>query len=101
MRGWSRRTTRADEWYGFHANPRPSVHVLASLEESSYDTSGGDMGPGNADHPIAWCRRYRGGRSVYTGMGHPAKVWRDKLFLRHIFGSIQMAAGRARFACKP
>jgi type 1 glutamine amidotransferase len=90
---------RIDEWYGFRENPRPNVHVLASLDESSYDPFRGDMGPGAADHPIAWCQKFEGGRSVYTGMGHPAAAWSDSKFLRHILGAIEMAAGHARFRC--
>ena len=63
----------------------------------SYDPFQGDMGPGAADHPIAWCQVYEGGRSVYTGMGHPAAAWSDSRFLRHVLGGIRMAAGEDRF----
>jgi len=98
-RGWGPSVTRSDEWYGFLTNPRPSVHVLASLDESSYDPWAGDMGPGAADHPIMWCHRYQGGRSVYNGMGHPVGVWSDPPFLQSVLGGIQMAAGRGSFDC--
>jgi cytochrome c len=97
--GWGPSVTRSDEWYGFLTNPRPSVHVLASLDESSYDPGAGDMGPGAADHPIFWCQRYQGGRSVYNAMGHQAAVWSDPMFLQSVVGSIHMAAGRATFDC--
>ena len=99
MRGWGRTTVRSDEWYGFMQSPRRRVHVLASLDENSYSPAAGDMGPGAADHPIAWCQRFQGGRSVYTGMGHPAAAWRDRKFLQHILGAIRLAAGVARFKC--
>ena len=99
MRGWGQSEVRVDEWYGFRENPRAEVHVLASLDESSYEPFQGDMGPGAADHPIAWCQEFEGGRSVYTGMGHPAAAWSDHTFLRHILGGIEMAAGQARFDC--
>jgi cytochrome c len=98
-RGWGSSVTRTDEWYGFLTNPRPSVHVLASLDESSYEPGNGDMGPGAADHPIVWCQRYQGGRSVYNAMGHPAAAWSDPQFLESVLGSIDMAAGRAAFDC--
>ncbi len=101
MRGWGHTEVRVDEWYGFRENPRQNVHVLASLDENSYDTFQGDMGPGAADHPIAWCQAYEGGRSVYTGMGHPAAAWGDSRFLRHVLGGIRMAAGEDRFECAP
>jgi len=79
---------RTDEWYDFRANPRPRVHVLATLDETTY--SGGTMG---ADHPIAWCRRYRGGRSIYTAMGHTAESYAEPGFRRHLLGALRWAAG--------
>ena len=45
------RWTRSDEWYNFQSNPRGKVHVLATLDETTY--TGGGMG---TDHPIAWCQ---------------------------------------------
>ena len=99
MHGFGRTEVRTDEWYGFRTNPRENVHVLASLDESSYDANLGDMGPGAADHPIAWCQNYQGGRSVYTGLGHWTAAWSDPLQLRHMLGGIQMAAGVVPFHC--
>jgi len=89
---------RVDEWYAFRSNPRPRVHVLASLDERSYDPQDAAMG---RDHPIAWCHRYDGGRSVYTAMGHTSDSYRDPRFIAHLLGAIEMAAGHARFACAP
>jgi type 1 glutamine amidotransferase len=88
--------TRADEWYEFDRNPRGSVHVLATVDESTYE--GGTMG---ADHPVAWCHRYDGGRSVYTAMGHTRESFAERRYLAHLLGAIEMAAGRARFNCAP
>jgi type 1 glutamine amidotransferase len=85
---------RTDEWYEFSTNPRGRVHVLATVDESSY--AGGAMG---ADHPIAWCHRYDGGRSVYTAMGHTKESFAEPRFTGHLLGAIEMAAGRARFDC--
>jgi cytochrome c len=82
------RWARTDEWYNFRANPRESVHVLATVDESTY--SGGAMG---ADHPIAWCRFVGGGRSWYTAMGHTRESYSEPLFLAHVLGGIQFAAG--------
>jgi type 1 glutamine amidotransferase len=82
------RWMRTDEWYNFQVDPRPSVHVLATLEESSYD--GGDMG---ADHPIAWWHDYDGGRAWYTAGGHTNESWSEPLFLAHVLGGIEYAIG--------
>jgi len=69
---------------------RPTVHVLATLDETSY--SGGKMG---ADHPIAWCQAIDGGRSWYTAMGHTSESYAEPLFRLHLLGGIESAAGGA------
>jgi type 1 glutamine amidotransferase len=86
--------TRTDEWYDFRANPRPDVHVLATLDEATY--TGGMMG---ADHPIAWCHRYRGGRAFYTALGHTSESYAEPEFRRHLLGGIRWAAGMAPGRC--
>jgi type 1 glutamine amidotransferase len=79
---------RSDEWYDFRANPRSSVHVLASVDEATY--SGGTMG---ADHPIAWCQEVSGVRSFYTAGGHTRESYSEPLFVSHLAGGIRWAAG--------
>ncbi|HSF35420.1 MAG TPA: ThuA domain-containing protein [Nocardioides sp.] len=81
---------RTDEWYNFRTNPRGKVHVLASLDESTYTPGNGAMGN---EHPIAWCQDYDGGRSWYTGMGHTEASFTEAKFLQHVLGGIQTAAG--------
>jgi type 1 glutamine amidotransferase len=88
---------RVDEWYAFRSNPRGRVHVLASLDERSYDPRDAAMG---RDHPIAWCHRYDGGRAVYTAMGHTSASYREPLYAAHLLGAITMAAGHAPFPCR-
>ncbi|WP_433529417.1 ThuA domain-containing protein [Micromonospora sp. CA-263727] len=88
--------TRTDEWYDYRANARPGARVLANLDESSY--SGGAMG---ADHPIAWCKTYAGGRSFYTGGGHTQASYADPAFRTHLLGGIRYAAGRTKADCRP
>lgn len=85
------RWRRFDEWYNYRTNPRSRVHVLASLDENSYDPGANAMG----DHPIAWCHDYRGGRAWYTGMGHTAESYSDPFFLAHLLGGMRSAAGVA------
>jgi type 1 glutamine amidotransferase len=83
--------TRTDEWYGFRTNPRSTVSVLLSLDETSYAPGDGSM---NGDHPIAWSHVYDGGRAFYTGLGHTKESYNDARFLSHITGGIEWAAGR-------
>ena len=99
--GIQRRWQRTDEWYNFRtnpaANPRTQLHVLASLDETTYTPGGGAMGN---EHPIAWCQDYDGGRSWYTGMGHTEASFVDPTFLGHVLGGIQTAAGVVDSDCK-
>ena len=86
--------TRTDEWYDFRTNPRPHVHVLATLDESTY--AGGTMG---ADHPLVWCHRSGGGRAWYSEMGHTPESWTDPAFRRHVLAGLRFAAQGWRGGC--
>ena len=87
--GLPERWVRTDELYNFQTNPRGDVHVLATLDESTY--SGGVDG---FDHPIAWYHDYNGGRAWYTGLGHTDASYSEPLFLKHLLGGIEYAAGQ-------
>lgn len=80
---------RTDEWYNYDGTPRGQAHVLATVDESTY--TGGKVG---ADHPIAWCKRMGKGIMWYTAMGHTEESFKDPLFLKHVLGGIELAAGR-------
>jgi type 1 glutamine amidotransferase len=84
---WKRR----DEWYDYKQSPRANVHVLASLDNSSY--TGSKMG---SDHPITWCHDFEGGRSWYTGMGHTQESWRDPMFLKMIAEGIEWSCEKSK-----
>ncbi len=83
--------TRFDEWYNFTSNPREDVHVLITLDESTYNPGRDAMG---ADHPIAWCHNFEGGRSWYEGAGHVDSSYSDPVFLAHLTGGIEWTAGK-------
>jgi len=82
---------RTDEWYNYQENPRGDVHVLMTLDESTY--TGGNMG---YDHPIAWLHDYGGGRSWYTGGGHTEASYSEPNFVNHILGGILYASGEVQ-----
>ena len=90
----SARWQRRDEWYNYRRNPRGRVHILATLDEGSYD--GGNHG---FDHPIAWCHDYDGGRSWYTGGGHTRESYGEPQFMQHILGGIEYATGVTAADC--
>jgi type 1 glutamine amidotransferase len=81
--------TRTDEWYNFQTNPRDTVHVILTVDETSYE--GGTMPD---DHPIAWSHEYDGGRAFYTAMGHTVESFSEPLYLEHLIGGIEWAGGR-------
>ncbi|MDX2303787.1 MAG: ThuA domain-containing protein [Microscillaceae bacterium] len=78
---------RKDEWYNYK-DINPGIQVLLNLDEKSY--KGGTNGE---NHPIAWCHEYDGGRAWYTGLGHTDESYSEKLFLEHLLGGIEYAAG--------
>jgi len=88
----------SDELYNFKANPRSTVHVLQTLDESSYNFQphpfirnwGTLMG---ADHPITWCQLYERGRVWYTGLGHDAVIFAEHDSMTMIMRGIMWAAG--------
>ncbi|HEX9654034.1 MAG TPA: ThuA domain-containing protein [bacterium] len=81
--------TRTDEWYNFRTHPSDRVQVLLRVDENTY--SGGSMG---AAHPVAWYHEFDDGRAWYTAMGHTKESYSETLFLQHLLGGIQWAAGR-------
>ncbi|MBY8875607.1 ThuA domain-containing protein [Micromonospora sp. PLK6-60] len=100
-RGLPNKWWRTDEWYNFQTSPRGSVRVLARIDESTYQPVGYTGGSMGEDHPMVWCHRYDGGRSVYTALGHTDASYTEPLFLKHLLGGIKMAAGQAKFNCDP
>lgn len=82
--------TITDELYNYRQNPRVRVRVIATVDERGYE--GGTMG---ADHPIAWCHAFDGGRSWYTGLGHDAKVYAMEEFVAQLRRGLRYAAGRS------
>ncbi|MET0717843.1 MAG: ThuA domain-containing protein [Pseudoxanthomonas sp.] len=82
------RWTVTDEIYNYRSNPREAVSVTATVQESDYE--GGTMG---ADHPIAWCHAFDGGRAWYTGLGHDIKLYADPQFEAQLLRGIRYAAG--------
>jgi len=81
------RWVRTDEWYDFRRSPRDAVHVVASLDESSYE--GGVMGD---DHPIVWTVPVGRGAALYTGLGHTSESWAEPAFRKHVAKAIDWAA---------
>lgn len=88
--GLPERWRRTDEWYNYTGHPRGCAHILATMDESTYE--GGNVG---ADHPIAWSRQVGKGRFWFTALGHTPSSFAEPLFRRHLLGGILLAAGAA------
>lgn len=80
-----------DEWYTFDKNPRPNVHVLASVDESTYSPASEiKMG----DHPAVWVNQNKKARNVYFLIGHSKKLYDTEDFTKMFRNAILWAAGR-------
>lgn len=66
-----------DEWYTYDKSPRPNVHVLANVDESTY-TPASDIKMG--DHPVVWVNKSKKARNVYFQIGHSKKLYETKDF---------------------
>jgi type 1 glutamine amidotransferase len=77
-----------DEWYEFGEALTDSMHMLLSVDETTYNAINRMGGL----HPVSWYQEWDGGRSFYTAMGHLEIHYTDARFLDHIYGGIYWAA---------
>jgi type 1 glutamine amidotransferase len=86
-----------DEWYSFNRDPRPDVHVLMSIDESSYNVDDNRWFAGvkqrMGDHPLVWYTQNEKGRVFQTALGHTEEMWADPLYRAHLKGAIEWTAG--------
>jgi len=85
-------TIQKEEWYTYDKSPRSQVHVIANVDESSYDpSSGAKMG----DHPIIWTNERYKARNVYIFMGHSPVLFNNDAYTTIFSNSIFWAAKTA------
>ena len=84
---------RTDEWYNFTKEPT-GVHVLAKLDESTYDEDDGT--PEADDHPIAGARTSTAAGTFYTALGHSGTAWQEPDYRKHILGGDRVGRRRRR-----
>jgi PKD repeat protein len=99
--------TRTDAFYNFSSNVRGLSHVLATVVEEvdplgAFEhqpwggrlegITGGSMG---SDHPVTWCKDFRGGRSFYTSLGNTSASFGETDLRTHLGGAIKWAAGQS------
>ena len=89
-----------DTYYNWTSNVRGLSHVLTTVSDAPFNKTGdgptlnalagGTMG---ADHPVTWCKDYRGGRSYYTNHGASDAAWTNANLVKELVGAIAWASG--------
>ena len=81
-----------EEWYTWDKSPRPNVHVLATVDESTYSPDTHiKMG---GDHPVIWTNEHYKARNIYIFMGHRPEHFQNAAFTTIFKNSIFWAAGK-------
>jgi type 1 glutamine amidotransferase len=80
-----------EEWYTFDKNPRPNVHVLATVDENSYEPPS-DIKMG--DHPVIWSNPKKKAKNVYFLFGHHGGLFESKHFVQLFANTIEWASGQ-------
>jgi len=82
---------KKEEWYTYDTSPRPNVHVIASVDESSYvPDSKIKMG----DHPVIWSNEHYAARNAYIFMGHSPILFESEEYKTIFRNAIFWAAGK-------
>jgi len=80
---------KKDEWYTYDKSPRPNVHVIASVDESSYNPPS-DIKMG--DHPVIWSNEKFAARNLYIFMGHSSDLFDNNTYTTLFKNAIFWAA---------
>ena len=80
-----------EEWYTWNKSPRPNVHVLATVDESSYTPD--SKIKMNGDHPVIWTNEHVKARNVYIFMGHSPILFQNDIYKQIFSNAIFWAAG--------
>ncbi len=81
----------AEEWYTYDRSPRSNVHVIASVDESSYSP---DSTIKMGDHPVVWTNPNVRARNLYIFMGHSPDLFDNRAYRTLVRNAIFWAAGR-------
>lgn len=86
-------TIDREEWYTYDKSPRQTVHVLASVDENSYNPNSLiKMG----DHPVIWSNPEMAARNVYIFMGHSPDLFNSPVYTRLFRNAIFWAIGNKK-----
>lgn len=80
-----------EEFYTYDQSPRDNVHVIASVNEASYQ-------PGSAirmgDHPVIWTNKKMKARNLYVFMGHGPELFNNNAYTTLVRNAIFWCAGQ-------
>lgn len=79
-----------DEWYTYNRSPRANVHVIANVDESSYQP---DSKIKMGDHPVIWSNDRFPARNIYIFMGHSPGLFQNPVYTTLFKNAIFWAAG--------
>jgi type 1 glutamine amidotransferase len=80
-----------EEWYTYNRSPRPNVHVIASVDEATYQP---DSPIKMGDHPVVWTNQKVAARNIYIFMGHSPDLFDNAAYTTLLRNAIFWAAGR-------
>jgi len=80
-----------EEWYTWSQSPRKNVHVLATVDESTYRP---DSTTKMGDHPVVWSNEHVKARNIYIFMGHHPELFQNVAFTTLFNNSILWAVGK-------
>jgi type 1 glutamine amidotransferase len=80
-----------EEWYTYNQSPRANVHVIASVDESSYQPQV-DIKMG--DHPVIWTNEHVKARNIYIFMGHSPILFDNPVYTKLFSNAIFWAADK-------
>ena len=84
-----------EEWYVWDRSPRARVHVLASVDESTFEfVDASQRGIRMGDHPVIWTNDKLAGRNLYIFMGHHPNLFANAAYTTLLTNSIMWLANR-------
>ncbi|WDF55658.1 ThuA domain-containing protein [Mucilaginibacter sp. KACC 22063] len=84
-------TIDKEEWYTYDKSPRQNVHVIASVDESTYNPDS-DIKMG--DHPVIWTNLKYKARNIYIFMGHDPGLFNNTAYTTLFRNAIFWASHR-------
>ncbi len=84
-----------EEWYTYDKSPRSNVHVLATVDESTYQP---DTAVKMGDHPVIWTNPSVRARNIYIFMGHTPILFNDGTYRHLVSNAIFWAATKSSFS---